>query len=395
MKKKVLIVGAGISGLSLAWYLQGQDVDITLVEASSRVGGWIQTKIINDFLFECGPRSFRGQLPLIEELGLQGELIQASAHTKYLAYQGRLERVPDGPLSFLTTQLGRKCLSAMLTYPFRRKQTEGDETVASYFEKRFGKDFVDTFIDPLCAGIYASEPSLLSMKACFPKRARSKGIFSFRSGMETLPKKMASLLDADIILDSQVVAFQEYRDGIEVMCGTNKKMFCDELFFTVPIPGVSPEVATNSVVTVSLGYSESHRNFSGFGFLASSKEEKYLLGVVFDSAVFPEQSGPYKTRLSVMMGGSKARELLLWDEAALKELAHSFVKKYLRFEKTPLMSEVTKCEDAIYAYSVGHLARVPPISSRKIQNLGAHLYGVSIPDCIKSAAAFAKNRQSS
>lgn len=387
--KQIVIIGGGITGLSLAWYLRGK-AHVTLIEASGRLGGWIETKVKDDFLYECGPRSFRGMMPLIQELGLENKVIEAHATTKYLAYQGRLEEVPSSMSSFFTTRLGRKCLQGVLSYPFRKKKKEDDESVASYFKKRFGQDFVDTFIDPICAGIYAASPYSLSKKASFRKRSRSsKGIFSFQEGMETLPKKLASCIDADLLLHTKVTNFKEYSDCVEVECG-GKIIACDELFVTSPIKGGTPipEVMKNSVVTISLGYKNFKMALHGFGFLASSKEENELLGIIFDSAVFPEHNGPYATRLSVMMGGERAPELLLRDDSVLKMMAEGYARKYLGVGEGADAIEVTRCSDAIYGYPVGHMERVERMQesgSRRVKRVGAYIGGVSIPDCVEQA----------
>lgn len=385
--KQIVIIGGGITGLSLAWYLRGK-AHITLIEASGRLGGWIETKVKDDFLYECGPRSFRGMMPLIKALGLESKVIEAHTTTKYLAYQGRLEEVPNSISSFITTRLGRKCLQGLLSYPFRKKKKEVDESVASYFKKRFGQDFVDTFVDPICAGIYAAGPYLLSKKASFRKGARSaKGVFSFQDGMETLPKKLASCIDVELLLHTKVTNFREYREYVELDCG-EKTIACDELFVTCPIRGDReiPEVMRNSVVTVSLGYKNWKLPLHGFGFLASSKEEKELLGIIFDSAVFPEHNGPYATRLSVMMGGERAPQLLLEGDAALKIAAVGYVRKYFGMGDGPDAVEVTKCCEAIYGYPVGHMERVERMQGTgRVKRVGAYIGGVSIPDCVEQA----------
>src|SRR5437762_1101962 len=91
MPRHVVILGAGISGLSSAWYLKrqhGREIDITIIEKSSRCGGWIQTIDQDGFLFEQGPRSCRPSgsgiytLQLIEELGIQKEVIVADQDSK-------------------------------------------------------------------------------------------------------------------------------------------------------------------------------------------------------------------------------------------------------------------------------------------------------------------------
>ena len=62
MSKPCVILGGGISGLSLAWFLRrslGATKKIVVVEGSDRAGGWLRTVSEKDFVFEKGARSFR------------------------------------------------------------------------------------------------------------------------------------------------------------------------------------------------------------------------------------------------------------------------------------------------------------------------------------------------
>src|SRR5262245_13844398 len=100
MPRHVVILGAGISGLSCAWHLKKQyknDIHITLLEKSGRVGGLIRTVHSNGFLFEQGPHSCRGDggeatLQLLEELGLQDQIIYANpeSNARYVYHNNML-----------------------------------------------------------------------------------------------------------------------------------------------------------------------------------------------------------------------------------------------------------------------------------------------------------------
>ena len=420
MKKKIFILGAGISGLSLAFYLRKRfkdELEITIFEAQNRVGGWIQTKKIKGCLFECGPRSFRVQeLPLIKELGLQDALITANPHakTKYVAKEGILYKAPDSIGSFLTTALGRKCLKALLSYPFRRKKKSGaDESCQSYFHSHFGKDFTDSLINPLMAGIYAAHPEELSYQASFPsmKRGRGAKIYSFTEGMEMLPQALGGILQENILLQKKVHGIREHTHAIELLCddGVHRGDF---LFSTLsmnalralfaeqdPLFSLLPHVPQASVVSVSLGYYEDLFSLShkGFGFVVPSTVEKNLLGVVFDSNVFCEQNASYKTRLSIMLGGTRAPELLMLNETELIKMALSFCQKYLGQQKMADSALVTYAHKAISNYPVGHLVKLAQLENylfkekRRISLLGAGLYGVSVVDCIQQAEKVANN----
>ncbi|HXF28878.1 MAG TPA: protoporphyrinogen oxidase [Chlamydiales bacterium] len=397
---KIIIIGAGISGLSLAWELQ-REHDVTVLEASPRVGGWIQSKNIEGAIFECGPRSIRGdvQFPLFEELGLIP--IEAKASTKYLAVNGHLQKVPDTFLGLFSSSLGRKALLALLSFPFRKKKVAHDESVGSYYAARFGSDFVDCFIDPMMAGIWAASPYSLSAAACKPTFKRGRTIFSFAGGLESLPKAIAQRLSGTLLVNCTVTRIQEFSDHVKVTSADGSQICGDIVVSTIAahqlqplIQDKVPFVPRNSVATVSFGFSEPLASPQGFGFLASSKQEPQLLGIVFDSAIFPEFNGPFQTRLSVMLGGERAKDIFSKTESEIQRLARQAVQKYLHIQIEPQVSIVMRAIDAIPAFPVGYIAQRKAfeanLEKRRIKILGSGFYNPSITDSLLSSQAFTK-----
>src|SRR5262249_49090167 len=105
--KRVAIVGGGIAGLSAAFYLErakrgGADIEWTLYEKSSRLGGVIRTGHRDGFVLEAGPDSFLTIKPdaaqLCRELGIAGDLISSNDADRktYILVSGRLVPVPNG-----------------------------------------------------------------------------------------------------------------------------------------------------------------------------------------------------------------------------------------------------------------------------------------------------------
>src|SRR6188768_3206495 len=102
---KVVILGGGISGLSLAWNFKNKGIDFALYEKGSRTGGWINTSHQDGFIFEKGPHSCRTRgagvatLQLVEQLGLENEVIEASpdAAKRFIYSEGKFKKVPACP----------------------------------------------------------------------------------------------------------------------------------------------------------------------------------------------------------------------------------------------------------------------------------------------------------
>ena len=103
--KRIVIVGGGISGLAAAHRLTeiaSGKAQVTLLEASSRLGGTLQTQHRDGFLLERGPDSFISEKPeavaLAKRLGLESRLIQTNEQHRrsFIVRNGRLRPVPEG-----------------------------------------------------------------------------------------------------------------------------------------------------------------------------------------------------------------------------------------------------------------------------------------------------------
>jgi phytoene dehydrogenase-like protein len=78
-KKKVIVVGAGMAGLTAAAYLAKEDYDVLLVEKNDRCGGLVHTFDQDGFSFDSGPRAFvnSGMVkPMLKDLGVDWELLE-------------------------------------------------------------------------------------------------------------------------------------------------------------------------------------------------------------------------------------------------------------------------------------------------------------------------------
>src|SRR5215510_11754931 len=187
MKSHVVIIGGGISGLAAAHRLGEQQLKVTLLEASHRLGGTIQTEQRDGFLLERGPDSFISEKPqaveLAKRLGLESRLIQTNEQFRrsFIVRDGRLRPVPEGfqllapsrLWPFITSDIfsftGKARMAADLLLP--RKQTNGanDESLASFVRRRLGVEALDRMAQPMVGGIYTADPETLSLRATLPR----------------------------------------------------------------------------------------------------------------------------------------------------------------------------------------------------------------------------------
>src|SRR6266849_5768469 len=182
----VVIVGGGISGLTLAYRLQQEapQVQVTVLEKENRFGGTLGTEHREGFVVELGANGFleskASTLALSHDLGLDDRLVPASesaGRNRFILLDGKLRVLPGGPFSFLRSDVlswrAKVNVAAEFLRPRRRGQR--DESIDAFFRRRFGPEAAARLADPFVTGIYAGDPALLSVKACFPRLAALEG----------------------------------------------------------------------------------------------------------------------------------------------------------------------------------------------------------------------------
>ncbi len=412
--KSVLILGAGISGLALGWYLRDQ-YDVTIAEASNRSGGWIRTYQHEGFLFDCGPHSFRTTghgaqtLDLIDELGLTSELIAADATDQFLFFNGVVQKIPRGIISLLTSPLTRGILLDLLR-EWHVPKGVGEESVQAFAERRLGSTVAARFFDPMVSGIFAGDPSSLSLEACFPrfhemeqehgslikaaicgKKKQTPQIMSFRRGMQCFTDTLAEGLGERLQTGKEAIKVSFGRD-VKVDFSDGSSLTADHLYVAIPawqlakllpIPELG-HIPFASVAAVSLGYKRKILPHKGFGYLVPEVEKQSILGVVWDSVVFPQQNQHSdETRATVMMGGVRRSELIDLSDQELTSIACKAVS-----DSQPDASIVMRARQAIPQYELGFSQlrkQIMDVCPHQCTLLGNSFFGVSINDCIKRA----------
>lgn len=413
----VVILGAGISGLAAGWFLKQKypTISLTILEKSSRCGGWIQTIQSEDFLFELGPRSCRPSprtLRLIQDLELQDKVLTGhpNAKLRYLYRHQHLQALPSNFLSLACSSFFPMAIKGLGRDLLTPRSKQPDETIESFISRRLGSTIAQELFDPLTSGIYAGDISQLSMKSCFPQfyqweqdkgslikgailtkrkkepltpfeRQVSKGaLFSFKQGMQTLTDALAKKLERHIWLDTSVHRLPLDR--------------ADHVISALPAQALGALLAKDhsdiaqlllsfenqSITVVNLGYRKNVLKREGFGYLIPSLENEEILGAVFDSSVFPDQSEG--TRLTVMIKGQSANPV----DVALRSL-----DKHLGIQCLPDVYYIHKAQQAIPQYRVGHTEKVSKIEGLirdkglPLSLLGSAFNGVSVNDCIANA----------
>ena len=236
-KPVVAVIGGGISGLSAAFWLLQNGMETIVLEQAHRPGGIIRSEGADGFLVDYAANCLLNYLPevntLCDVVGVRDEQIYRSeaARNRYLLKNGRPVRFPRGPLGFVRTNLWSiKGKVRLLSEPLIPRAKSGeDETVSHFVRRRFGRETLDYIVEPFVGGSYAGNPSQMSLKSTFPmlyaleqrygsliigavlKRLRGSRascpmhLFSFREGMETLPRALSQYLGNSFIPNSRVM----------------------------------------------------------------------------------------------------------------------------------------------------------------------------------------------
>lgn len=276
--KSVAIIGAGITGLTAAFYLKRKGLAVTVYEASGRVGGVIQSLRQHGYLAEFGPNTLLETSPkiaqLVKDAGLQARRLDPDpkAAARYVVRYGRPIEMPAKPLGFFTTDLFTlKAKLAVLREPFIKPRRDGvEESIGQFVVRRFNQEFLDNAIDALVAGIYAGDPNKLSVTHAFPKlkalednygsmikgqilggRERKKRgevakdrapKFSFDEGLQVLTDTLAAQLGDAVKLNTSVTKLTKGNTGWTVHAQTATGGLLDE-HHVVIFCGTAPKLA--------------------------------------------------------------------------------------------------------------------------------------------------------
>lgn len=431
----VAVIGGGISGLTTAYRLQRAGVDVRLFEAGPRVGGNIRTEHREGFLIEHGPNSLltnRALVDLVEDLGITDDILRPRpmARKRYIVRNGKMTALPTGPGGLITgsafSAAGRLKL---LKEPFIRSRSSNGETVASFFERRFGREIVDYAVDPFVSGIYAGDPDSLSIRNAFPslhgyeakygsvirgalfapkdKTARVPKSwprsFAFRNGMSTLISALESELEGVVATDHAVTAI-ELKDAGYIV-GTDRERF-DAVVISTPAHAAANIVAAIdanlaqalnavsyppiAVVFTAFDASQVAIEPNGFGVLVPSVEKRRILGSLFTSSVFDGRAPQGSHLFTTFIGGSRDPELCSNSDDDLIRVAIDDLRPLLGIEGEPKFHAIKRWKASIPQYNVGY-ERVPAgIELLRRSHPGiffcSNFYkGISVGDCVKNA----------
>ena len=433
---RIVVVGGGISGLAAAHRLieQGQ-TGVTLIEASPRLGGTIQTEYRDGFLIERGPDSFISEKPealaLAKRLGLESRLIGTNENHRrsFIVRKGRLRAVPEGfqllapsrMWPFLTSDIfsvaGKMRMAADLFVP--RKSTNGaqDESLASFVRRRLGQEALERMAQPMVGGIYTADPETLSLRATLPRfldmerkhrslilamlrqsqvqksgtsGARYSLFLSFDRGVQVLVDALARI-NADIRLNTRVEGLRLEDRTWTISTNSGEQLKADGICLAVPayvaatllndvnrdLAGKLNRIKYASTATINFSYERSaiKHPLDGFGFVVPFIEKRTLIACTFSSVKFYGRAPDGHVLLRAFAGGALQPDVFALDESVLTAKVEADLRELLGIKAKPLFTEVAKWERSMPQYEVGHLDRLNEIENEVKKLPGLALAG--------------------
>jgi oxygen-dependent protoporphyrinogen oxidase len=431
MTQRVVIVGGGISGLVAAYRLQQAtraDLEITLLEASERLGGKILTDRFDGLTIEGGPDSFLSSKPaalnLCEELGLSERLIGTteSGGGTYILSHGRLEPLPEGITMLVPTRLRPLLRSRLLTLRGKlrmgldnlipRRRDEGDESVGHFVRRRLGNEAFERMAQPLLSGIYAGDAEQLSLLATFPRLRdverrygsltrgmlaqrrqarqaapggpRRSAFMSLQGGTgELIDTLVATLERVDLRISTNASQVERINGRFAVTTSTGDRIDADALVLATPayasaelLRPLDPPLADLldripyvSTATITLGYhtADFNQQSAGRGFVIPRVENRELTAVTWATNKF---AGRAPDDIALVRGfvGRAGREAVVdLPDDELLTLVRRELREILGIDAEPVVARIYRWRRALPQYNLGHLDLLHQIDDRLTQ----------------------------
>lgn len=424
-----VVVGGGISGLCTAQALStrhgGLAREVLVTESRDRVGGNIITVEKDGFLWEEGPNSFQPSDPVLTmavDSGLKDDLVFGDPNApRFVLWNGKLRPVPSKPTDlpfFDLMSIGGKIRAGFGAVGIRPPPPEHEESVEEFVRRNLGHEVFERLIEPFCSGVYAGDPSKLSMKAAFgkvwkleqnggsiiggvfktiqdrknksklsrdPRLPTPKGqtVASFRKGLTMLPEAISATLGNKIKLSWKLTCIKKLENqGYKLTYETPEGILSVQtksVVLTIPSHIASSllrplsDAAADSlskiyyppVAAVSVSYSKDairkecliDGELKGFGQLHPRTQGVETLGTIYSSSLFPNRAPPGRVLLLNYIGGATNTGVITKTESDLVAAVDRDLRKMLvnPNAEDPLALGVRVWPQAIPQFLVGHL----------------------------------------
>jgi oxygen-dependent protoporphyrinogen oxidase len=453
----VVIVGGGMSGLAAAYELARRNVPFCLLEAGPVLGGMVKTERVGGFVIDAGPDALLTQKPaaidLCRELGMGRRLRPQSQRGTFLVRGGALRALPETSVfgipvdwaPFVTSRAFslRGKLRMAAEYALPRRPAAGDESIASFVNRRFGREAVLYLADPLLAGIHGGDADRLSMQALFPRlldmeRRYGSVIRGFREvarqrtgpppaafvapfgGLREMVDTLVATLPRGSVRTGVRVHSIESLDrlGYRLHLADGRMVTAEAVLLATPprvtapllrafdpaLAGACARIPSVSVVTTALAYPRRvvRHPLLGTGLVVPRAEKMSISALSWVSSKWKGRAPADHVLLRAYLGGARDPGAIDLPSDVIVERAHRDAARLLGITGEPVLARVYRWPDASAQQEVGHLDLMRQIDDRLSAHVGlfisaAGFRGSGIADCVadgrQQAAAVAAARE--
>ena len=453
---RVCVVGGGIAGLTAAFELRkNDDISVTLLEASSQLGGKVQTTPFAGIQLDEGADAFLARVPwaieLAEELGLKSDLVSPAKRSAYIFSYGKLRAIPQPMVLGIPLDLDTLAASGIVSeagvaraaedLDRTNNQVVGDEAIGSVVRRRLGDEILERMVDPLIGGINAGDADNLSLDSSAAQlghaarqgpsfieelryiRSRNKPdpdapvFYAHPEGMGRFVDELATRLGDAVVLDAAISGVERAEDGSWRLLSSAGIFDADAIVFATPAHVTAPLLADHSRIAssemasiefasvglLSLAFERDaiDHPLDGSGFLVPKPEQQAITACSWSSEKWAHLGGTGKALFRISVGhiGSSAY-VEMSDEALLDHVTTDLQRLMgLAEQPTPTDVRISRWIDAFPQYTPGHLSRVATIDDTLVDDApgifvaGASYRGIGIPACIDQAHQAARSAQ--
>ncbi len=444
-----IVIGAGLTGLTTAFFLKRKGLKVIVLEKNNRVGGAIRSHSENGFVYEEGPNT--GVIgnaevaELFEMLHIQPEIANSDAEKRLILKNGKWHALPSGAIDFFKTPLFTFTDKIRIMFePFRKKGNDPDESVAGLASRRIGQSFVDYAVNPFISGIYAGDPEKLVTRYALPKLYRleqdygsfiggtikkgkepksdrdkkaTRKVFSGFGGFSALINRLEEEIGKECIICEahEIKVEKDDRNYLVSYLSDNQlyQLRSGRLVSTVgahSLPDIFSFIDKSDmdnisklnyakVIQIAIGVKREDINdaYISFGGLIPQKESRRILGVLLPSFCFENRAPEDYATLAVYMGGTRHPEYIKMTDKEIEEIVKDELRDLFQIPESSIQfMKIFRHEHAIPQYekssgkrfeSVGKVEKEYPglIIAGNLRN------GIGIADRIKQAYDIAQN----
>ena len=424
-----IIIGAGISGLSSAYFLSKTNKSFLVLESDKEIGGTIKSRKIKNFVCEIGPNTVlmnnESIKKIIDQTDLNNNIIypdEKKNKNRYVLVNNILTKIPTTISEFLFSKiLTFKSKIFLLLEAFVPKHNK-NVTVLSFIKRRFGNEIHDNIIEPFLTGIYAGDTSKMSAKHClklfwsleqdygsiilglFKKKFDKPRSFNFSNGLGELIESLSLNFKNKIRLNTSVIDISKKGDFYKVKTNNNKQYTCKNVISTVPAFTLSNfifdkklslelnKIQYSPIDVFHFGLKKKNikNKIDGFGVLTKKNNKKNFLGILFNSSIFKELAPEGFELFTVLVGGERNSNLCELDPKLLEDIILKELNQLINHSGPVYMSNHYRWKKGIPQYNLDYDLIEDKVKSFLDQNSNFYInsnffQGISVSDCISKS----------